>query len=981
MTDTVQPRSGISRRRFLQGASLGVAAVGIAAYGGSRYVAGAQSSPSPAPPDPALAGDLTKVTENWAEPEVWRPTGTDQLRLNVVEDESGFRFSYGGRSPGPTIRMRGDETLYVRIQNDLGPDDGTTPIGPQPDPNEGFPGPEGAMLQTLQGDARYGPGLNRIPTVPRQDWALGEHANGVHSAHVTNLHSHGLHVAPGHNDNGTSSDDIYLRIIPAADALRISQNPGLYQKYQENRDEIVDEVADFEFRLGNVMDGLVAADGETVGAGVPHPPGTYWYHPHSHGATQNQVASGMAGFLIIEGDVDALINERIAGDANAPWDQKTGDYDYRERSFLLQRVFVAPTDNEGPDGGTDADESPIQLKKQKNSIVTITNGDTDPDLITMRPGAVERWRVLNGSVDGSGFMRFAVLAGEFTTDSDSALQRVDRSSGSPVLQPVTVNDYSPMTVSVGGSDEPVEKAKIWQLAWDGITRVVETEPASYGYKVKDLEAINGGQEPDLDSMAACYQALNMELCYRRPNELFMADANRADVFFKAPDLADGESAAVYTVVSLPTQLHGTPETDANIMAHVVVSGDRVPGGDDLRFNTLLDGLAVNPYELPVVESELLVADEGERAARGLGDGDVYRSRTVHYGGWGANGLPLIDPGADYVGANPGKRKLTYYPPPPRESTEFTMPVTKGGKTEAVPVTGISRFPGGDLPTVLLPPGTRTMNIDGEKFAPTSPTGPKMLLDTSEEWAVYNQSIDLYSVGPPDSSWTTEQLTQYLELNPELVYYQFEYIDEPPAGAPTSPQPYFGNHRTAYAMRPAQVAQVNASRAAAGGDPWAQKGQLTLHGRGVDHPFHIHQNPFWLMRIDVPDENGDYVNVLPEPIWADTVAVPRNGGRAVFRSRFVDFHGEYVDHCHILLHEDNGMMQRLQVLQDAVEVNYQASEAVTSNDAAIDEVNALYPQPTPAESWERSLLFVDVNDTGQVYPGTGFVVDVPEPPTE
>jgi hypothetical protein len=177
-----------------------------------------------------------------------------------------------------------------------------------------------------------------------------------------------------------------------------------------------------------------------------------------------------------------------------------------------------------------------------------------------------------------------------------------------------------------------------------------------------------------------------------------------------------------------------------------------------------------------------------------------------------------------------------------------------------------------------------------------------------------------------------------------------------------------------------VASVNAVRAAAGGDPWAQKGQLVLHGRGVDHPFHIHQNPFWLLRIDVPDEDGNYVNILPEPIWSDTVSIPRNGGRVVFRSRFVDFQGEWVDHCHILLHEDNGMMQRLQVVGDPVEADYEPSQAVADTAAAVDEVNALYPQPTTAESWERSLLFVDQNDTGQVYPGAGFKVVVPTPPT-
>ena len=309
-----------------------------------------------------------------------------------------------------------------------------------------------------------------------------------------------------------------------------------------------------------------------------------------------------------------------------------------------------------------------------------------------------------------------------------------------------------------------------------------------------------------------------------------------------------------------------------------------------------------------------------------------------------------------------------------------MPVTDGDQTQALLVTGIERFPSGDLPTVLLPANTRTMNIDGEKFFPDSEITPKMLLNSAEEWAVFNHSIDVYSVKTPDSSWTTDQLQSYLEANPELVYYQFRYVDDPPDGAPTSPQPYFGSHRYSYVMTPAQVAAVNATRRESAGDAWTLKGQLQISGRSTDHPFHIHQNPFWLMRVDVPDENGDYVNVLPEPRWADTVAVPRNGGRVVFRSRFPDYEGELVEHCHIRLHEDNGMMQRLQIVGNPADVDYEPREAVVAEGASERDVDAIYGKPTTDESWTQSLVFIDRNDSGQVYPGEGFVAAPPSPPT-
>ncbi|MDD0837961.1 multicopper oxidase domain-containing protein [Curvibacter sp. HBC61] len=77
---------------------------------------------------------------------------------------------------------------------------------------------------------------------------------------------------------------------------------------------------------------------------------------------------------------------------------------------------------------------------------------------------------------------------------------------------------------------------------------------------------------------------------------------------------------------------------------------------------------------------------------------------------------------------------------------------------------------------------------------------------------------------------------------------------------------------------------------------------------VQHPFHIHINPFQVVKV----------NGLPvEPYWADTIGLPRGGTAQVptsvtFRTRFTDFTGLYVMHCHILAHEDMGMMQLVEV---------------------------------------------------------------------
>ena len=74
----------------------------------------------------------------------------------------------------------------------------------------------------------------------------------------------------------------------------------------------------------------------------------------------------------------------------------------------------------------------------------------------------------------------------------------------------------------------------------------------------------------------------------------------------------------------------------------------------------------------------------------------------------------------------------------------------------------------------------------------------------------------------------------------------------------------------------------------------------------DHPFHIHVNDFQVMSV-----NG-------EPYDAhglqDVVIIPKNGGKVVIRNPFLDFTGKYVFHCHILGHEDAGMMQTVKVVR-------------------------------------------------------------------
>ena len=97
---------------------------------------------------------------------------------------------------------------------------------------------------------------------------------------------------------------------------------------------------------------------------------------------------------------------------------------------------------------------------------------------------------------------------------------------------------------------------------------------------------------------------------------------------------------------------------------------------------------------------------------------------------------------------------------------------------------------------------------------------------------------------------------------------------------------------------------------------AEKWTLT-NNSSIAHPFHIHVNPFQLISTKTyKGEKATVTNYKPPYIWFDTYAIPvasnaGDNGEAIIHYEAIDFTGEYVNHCHILGHEDRGMMQNVQ----------------------------------------------------------------------
>jgi L-ascorbate oxidase len=117
-------------------------------------------------------------------------------------------------------------------------------------------------------------------------------------------------------------------------------------------------------------------------------------------------------------------------------------------------------------------------------------------------------------------------------------------------------------------------------------------------------------------------------------------------------------------------------------------------------------------------------------------------------------------------------------------------------------------------------------------------------------------------------------------------------------------------------------------------------QWELRGYAVSHPFHIHVNPFQIVAILDPKGNdvsapgykeadGDNQFAGLRGVWKDTIFVktdltcyqcgtpsladpPANYYRFIIRTRYERYIGEFVLHCHILDHEDQGMMQNVMI---------------------------------------------------------------------
>jgi len=156
---------------------------------------------------------------------------------------------------------------------------------------------------------------------------------------------------------------------------------------------------------------------------------------------------------------------------------------------------------------------------------------------------------------------------------------------------------------------------------------------------------------------------------------------------------------------------------------------------------------------------------------------------------------------------------------------------------------------------------------------------------------------------------------------------------------------------------------------------------TIENRTTEvHDFHIHQIHFLLLQRDgvaVSTDDMQYLDTVHIPAWTGSGPYPNVTVRMDFRGLDI---GDFVYHCHILFHEDNGMMAIIRVIPP-VQINAGGpavapfvADADFAGGATINHANTIdlsgVTNPAPMAVYQSARV------TAAVGAGTSFTYTIP-----
>ncbi|MCF2870921.1 multicopper oxidase domain-containing protein [Octadecabacter sp. G9-8] len=340
--------------------------------------------------------DAEKAAKAAAEAQFARLYDTDvtTTMANAVTDV--YALSAGSRpAPFANGTLTG-KTVYTQSYQDLtNLDDSLSNVGP--------------TMEFIRGEATsvwLENSLSVCGRNPRPE-EIGDQKLGFtpHSYDYTNLHTHGLHVAPN-----APSDDVLVTVKSSSATVSTHADHSGHGAHMESISATPDTAFPNYYDIDKT-----------------HPVGTFWYHPHMHGTVAAQVGPGMAGALLMRsGSLEIDFDEILENQCNILKPNSSGTTQAEiwgdERVIVLQGfeslysvsdastptvdgVFVPDAYYTGndPSGTTCLDGATVgdaiaTTSEMDNSNVQIlwVNGTYQPTL-TMHAGEILRFRMINAT--------------------------------------------------------------------------------------------------------------------------------------------------------------------------------------------------------------------------------------------------------------------------------------------------------------------------------------------------------------------------------------------------------------------------------------------------------------------------------------------------------------------------------------------------------------------------------------------------------
>ncbi len=702
-----------------------------------------------------------------------------------------------------------------------------------------------------------------------------ENRSGLELAADTNFHTHGLHVSP----------------LGAGDNVLFSLSPG--------------EAWETEIKIPD-----------------NHFVGPQWYHPHLHGATNLQVSNGLAGTLLVlaseeeADDLDkfspvdnsfywmavqtqSLLQQERPASSNDPLNQNPNGLSYRigtppvftevdgtkiftksDAAYIgynFKPDYYDPTQPAGGPSGTPfAYGAGIAGTATENVIHTV-NGQYNPT-IDVETGQWNVFGFLNQSVNSHFVIQLIrEYKGELSLEKFQVIA-VDGDAAGVVSQALQFVTETP--VMAPGNRMTVQQAF--------------TKPGKYYFLANGTEEILGDLAPEVANIAP----MNL---YETPSVEFNPDFVPSDVQGALYAGAETWNELRREVFEGPLNLSGMhfPPTwdlrgydltnvnlDDSFMGLVDLT-DVDLRGSSLKNVNLIGANVTNTNLFDVDLTGALLPGGIDQASNAEYDRETYSYQGIHDGHliWGAQVLATVEVTGESLSSRPAPPEPIQYLLEESEKIDNWVSDTKSAIANE--------------------------NIKKRNFV----------------WdANYSRLTDDNRIIDDNDPSTFE----------DMYWINGRWFGHSPSEQPVVAMPMLGTT-----------------------EQWTLQNSSIGYGAGAVgewHPFHIHQNDFVVTEInginveDIPSYpanqlvdtvtlSSSYVQdsatannpygspAYFNPITESVNGIPQNFETKIFM-KFEDYTGAYVNHCHILFHEDAGMMQAVKVILNT-DSNYIGAERQNS----------------------------------------------------